>query len=124
MLKRFLFVLFTLFIAVGGMLVAAKEPLGPNAISYDDPANLLLSIGMVVFLFIPPLVLAFFKNAVVRIISVVYQSFIAFAFLSTIPVGFTVPNGLLIVFFAITGTVVSITSIVITMNAGLDKKAR
>lgn len=122
MLKRFSLVFFILIIAVAGMLVAAKEPIGPNSISYADPANLFVSIGMAVFLFIPPLGMAFFENTIVKIISTIYQSFIALTFLVLIPVGFFVPNSLLIVILSTAGTVISIGSIVVTLNAGSKKE--
>lgn len=124
MLKRFLLVFFTLIIALAGMLVVAKEPVGPNSMSYDDPANLLASIGMAVILFIPPMIMVFFTNTAVKIISIVYQSFIAFSFLALIPVGFFVPNRFLLISLATAGTIVSIISIVVTLKAGLNKEAR
>ncbi|MFD2209600.1 hypothetical protein ACFSMW_07745 [Virgibacillus halophilus] len=49
--KRLLMVFLTLIIAVGTVLATAKHPTGPNTVSYDEPAGLWVSIGMVVVLF-------------------------------------------------------------------------
>ncbi|MCY7762801.1 hypothetical protein MOC76_15415 [Bacillus spizizenii] len=114
MVKRFFLVLLTLIMSIVVMLVAAKNSPGDNVISFDEPRILMISIGIVVFLFIPPLVMSFFGNRVVRIISGVYQCFIVLTFLGLIPIGFLIPNGILTIIASILGTVVSITSVVVT----------
>ncbi|PJH92627.1 hypothetical protein C7H81_14370 [Bacillus subtilis] len=120
MLKRFFLVLLTLIMSIVVMLVAAKNSPGDNVISFDEPRILMISIGIVVFLFIPPLVMSFFGNWVVRIISGVYQCFIVLTFLGLIPIGFLIPNGILTIIASILGTVVSITSVVVTFL--IDRK--
>lgn len=59
MLKRFLFIFSTLLMAIAVLFIAAKDSPGKNTISLDDPLPFMLSVGMVVFLFIPPLVMSF-----------------------------------------------------------------
>ncbi|CAN2255267.1 putative integral membrane protein [Bacillus subtilis] len=124
MLKRFCLVLLTLIMSIVVMLVAAKNSPGEHVISFDEPRVLLISIGIVVFLFIPPLVMSFFGNLIVRIISGVYQCFIVFAFMGVIPIGFLIPNGFLTILFSIAGTLVSITSVVVTLLIGKNKEVK
>lgn len=104
------------------VLAAAKESPGDYVISFDEPIILMISIGIVVFLFIPPLVMSFFGNLVVRIISGVYQCFIVFTFLGLIPIGFLIPNGFLTILVSIAGTLVSIASVAVTLCIGKNKK--
>lgn len=59
MIKRFSLVLLTLMMSIVVMLVAAQNSPGDNVISFDQPRILIISIGIVVFLFIPPLVMSF-----------------------------------------------------------------
>ncbi|TYS09688.1 hypothetical protein FZC70_11420 [Bacillus subtilis] len=122
MLKRFCLVLLTLMMSIVVMLVAAKNSPGEHVISFDEPRVLLISIGIVVFLFIPPLVMSFFGNLIVRIISGVYQCFIVFAFMGVIPIGFLIPNGFLTILFSIVGTLVSIASVIVTLLIGRNKE--
>ncbi|MHA6487654.1 hypothetical protein [Bacillus cabrialesii] len=122
MLKRFCLVLLTLMMSIVVMLVAAKNSPGDHVISFDEPIILMISIGIVVFLFIPPLVMSFFGNLIVRIISGVYQCFIVFAFMGGIPIGFLIPNGFLTILFSIVGTLVSIASVVVTLLIGRNKE--
>ncbi len=124
MLKRFLLVLLTLIMSIVVILVAAKDSPGDNVISFDEPMILMISIGIVVFLFIPPLAMSFFGNMAVRIISGVYQCFIVFTFLGMIPIGFLIPNGFLTILVSIAGTLVSITSVVVTLLIGRNKEGK
>ncbi|MEH6872758.1 hypothetical protein V7006_19965, partial [Bacillus safensis] len=91
MIKRFSLVLLTLMMSIVVMLVAAQNSPGDNVISFDQPRILIISIGIVVFLFIPPLVMSFFSNLIVRTISGVYQCFIVLSFLVLIQIGFFIP---------------------------------
>lgn len=116
MLKRFFIVLLTLIIAIVTVLLAAKHPTGPNTVSYDEPVGLWLSIGMIIVLFLPPLILSLFSNRVVRIISVVYQAFIVISFLVIIPISFLFPNHMWVSVIAFLGSLVSIVSIVVTLK--------
>ncbi|ASB92075.1 MULTISPECIES: hypothetical protein [Bacillus] len=114
MVKRFFLVLLTLIMSIVVMLVAAKNSPGDNVISFEQPRILMISIGIVVFLFIPPLVMSFFGNWVVRIVSGVYQCFIVLTFLGLIPIGFLIPDGFLTIVVSIAGTLISIVSVVVT----------
>lgn len=106
------------------VLVAAKNSPGDNVISFDEPIILMISIGIVVFLFIPPLVMSFFGNWVVRIISGVYQCFIVLTFMGLIPIGFLIHNGFLTILLSIAGTLVSIISVVVTLLIGRNKEVK
>lgn len=120
MLKRFCLVFLTLMMSIAVVLAAAKDSPGDNVISFDQPIILMISIGIIVFLFIPPLAMSFFGNWVVRIISGVYQCFIVLTFLGLIPIGFLIPNGFLTILVSIAGTLVSIASVVVTLF--IDRK--
>ncbi|MCY7749771.1 hypothetical protein [Bacillus inaquosorum] len=124
MLKRFSLVCLTLIMSIIVVLVAAKNSPGDNVISFDEPIILMISIGIVVFLFIPPLVMSFFGNWVVRIISGVYQCFIVLTFMGLIPIGFLIPNGFLTILLSIAGTLVSITSVAVTLLIGKNKEVK
>lgn len=121
MLRRFSLVFVTLMMSIVAVIVAAKGSPGDHVISFDQPVILLISIGIVVFLFIPPLAMSFFGNLVVRIISGVYQCFIVFTFLGLIPIGFFIPNGFLTIMVSIAGTLVSIASVAVTLCIGKNK---
>ncbi|MDR4435159.1 hypothetical protein [Bacillus tequilensis] len=124
MLKRFCLVFLTLMMSIAVVLVAAKDSPGDNVISFEQPILLVISIGIVVFLFIPPLAMSFFGHRVVRIISGVYQCFIVLTFLGLIPIGFLIPNGALTILVSIAGTLVSIASVVVTLLIGRNKKVQ
>lgn len=124
MLKRFFLVLLTLMMSIVVILVAAKDSPGDNVISFDEPMILMISIGIVVFLFIPPLAMSFFGNMAVRIISGVYQCFIVFTFLGMIPIGFLIPNGFLTILVSVLGTLVSIISVVVTLLIDRNKEVK
>ncbi|MCY8488143.1 hypothetical protein [Bacillus atrophaeus] len=124
MLKRFSLVLLTLIMSIVVILVAAKDSPGDNVISFDEPRILMISIGIVVFLFIPPLAMSFFGNMVVRIISGVYQCFIVLTFLGMIPIGFLIPNGFFTILVSVLGTLVSIISVVVTLLIDRNKEAK
>ncbi|RKQ21759.1 hypothetical protein D3797_018475 [Bacillus subtilis] len=124
MLKRFSLVFLTLIMSIIVVLVAAKNSPGDNVISFDEPIILMISIGIVVFLFFPPLVMSFFGNWVVRIISGVYQCFIVLTFMGLIPIGFLIPNGFLTILLSIAGTLVSITSVAVTLLIGKNKEVK
>ncbi|MEC0768512.1 hypothetical protein [Bacillus atrophaeus] len=124
MLKRFSLVLLTLIMSIVVILVAAKDSPGDNVISFDEPRILMISIGIVVFLFIPPLAMSFFGNMVVRIISGVYQCFIVLTFLGMIPIGFLIPNGFFTILVSVLGTLVSIISVVVTLLIDRNKEVK
>ncbi|MES9679847.1 hypothetical protein ABWK21_12425, partial [Bacillus safensis] len=75
----------------------------------------------VVFLFIPPLVMSFFSNLIVRTISGVYQCFIVLSFLVLIPIGFFIPDGFLTIVVSIAGTLVSVASLIVTLIIDRNK---
>ena|SRR5699024_1706868 len=122
MAKRFLMLVFTLALAVTAILIAAIHPTGPNTVSYDEPVSLWLSIGMVVVLFLPLLLLSYFNHLAVKIISALCQSFIVLSFLTLIPIGGIAPNGFWLSMIGMIGTIVSILSIVVTIMVGLKSK--
>ncbi|BDG78817.1 putative membrane protein YdeH [Bacillus subtilis] len=124
MLKRFFLVLLTLMMSIVVILVAAKDSPGDNVISFGEPKILMISIGIVVFLFIPPLAMSFFGNMAVRIISGVYQCFIVLTFLGMIPIGFLIPNGFLTILVSVLGTLVSIISVVVTLFIDRNKEVK
>lgn len=121
MVKRFSMVFLTMILAVVIVLLADKNPTGPNTVSFDEPAILWLSIGILVVLFLPPLVLSFFNHLVVKIISAIYQAFIVLSFIALIPIGF-IGSGFWVTVIAIVGTIVSICSIIVTILVGLKKR--
>ncbi|WP_066188263.1 MULTISPECIES: hypothetical protein [Gracilibacillus] len=121
MIKRVTMVVLTLLVAIGLILAGAKNPIGTNANSFDEPWGLWLAIGVVVFFFLPPVILAFFNHIVVKIASAVYQGFIAMSFIVLIPVGFFVEDGTMISAAGVLGAVISISSIVVTIVAGTTK---
>ncbi|MCY9001339.1 hypothetical protein MOE43_15520 [Bacillus spizizenii] len=124
MLKRFSLVFLTLIMSIVVLLVAGKDSPGDHAISLDEPIILMISIGIVIFLFIPPLAMSFFGNLVVRIISGVYQCFIVLTFMGLIPIGFLIPNGFLTILVSVAGTLVSIASVVGTLLIGRHKEVK
>ncbi|GIO24064.1 hypothetical protein [Oceanobacillus sp. J11TS1] len=121
MSKKILLIALTLLAAIASILLAARYPTGPNAVSYDDPAGLLLSIGMVVVLFLPPFLLSFFHHFVIRTISAIYQALIAITFIGLILASFFASAGISIMITAIIGTVLMITSIFVTLFAEGNK---
>ncbi|MGG0777396.1 hypothetical protein ABE060_19550 [Bacillus rugosus] len=124
MLKRLSLVFLTLIMSIVVVLMVAKDSPGDNVISFNEPIILMISIGIVVFLFIPPLAMSFFGNWVVRIISGVYQCFIVLTFMGLIPIGFLIPNGFLTILVSIGGTIVSIASVVVTLLIGKNKEVK
>lgn len=118
--KRLSMVFLTMVIAIISLLLAAKNPTGPNTVSFDKPLGLLLSVGMLVVLFLPPLFLAFFNQLAVKIISAIYQGFIVLSFLVMIPIGFFIPS-VSVMLVAVLGTIISICSIIVTILAGRIK---
>lgn len=124
MLKRFFLILLTLIMSIVLVLVAAKNSPGDNVISFDEPRILMISMGIVAFLFIPPLIMSFFSNFVVRVISGVYQCFIVLSFLGLIPIGFFIPNGFLTIVVSIAGTLISIFSVIVTLYIDKNKEVK
>ncbi|MHC1990167.1 hypothetical protein ACYF6V_02760 [Bacillus safensis] len=124
MIKRFFLILLTLIMSIVLMLVAAKNSPGDNVISFNEPRILMISMGIVIFLFIPPLIMSFFGNSVVRVISGVYQCFIVLSFLGLIPIGFLIPNGFLTIVVSIAGTLISIFSVIVTFSIDKNKEVK
>lgn len=59
MVKRVSMVLLTMVLAIIALFLAAKNPTGPNTVSFDEPFILWISLGILVVLFLPPLILSF-----------------------------------------------------------------
>ena len=114
-------VLLTMILAIIALLLAAKNPTGPNTVSFDHPESLWLSLGMLIVLFLPPLILSFFNNLAVKVVSAIYQSFIVLTFLGLILVGFIIPS-FWVTTIGVVGTIVSICSIIVTILAGLKTR--
>ncbi|MCF3944790.1 hypothetical protein [Oceanobacillus alkalisoli] len=121
MVKKLPMVLFTLILAIAAILIAARHPTGPNTVSYDEPFGLWLSIGMVIILFLPGLILALFKNRTANMILIVFQAFVAIVFLGMMPIGFIFQGSIGVSVIALLGTLVSIASIVIIARTGLRR---
>ncbi len=121
MIKRFSVVFLTMILAIIALLLATQYPTGPNTVSFDEPLGFWLSFGMLVLLFLPPLILSFFNNLAVKIISAVYQAFIVFSFLVLIPIGFIIPS-FSIIAIGTAGTIIGICSIIMTILVGLKKR--
>ena len=124
MFKRFFGVLLTLILAVVVVLLAARYPTGPNTVSYDEPVGLWISIGMLIVLFLPPLILSLFNNKVVSIIAAVYQSFVLIVFLGMIPTGFIFPEHIGVSFIAFLGALVSIASVIVILKTSSNKEVQ
>jgi len=116
MLKRLTFVCVTLCVAIVAVLVAARHSTG-NTISFEQPLSVYMAIGLIVFLFLPPLILSFFEHPVLKIVNVIYQSLIVFSFVGLIPVGFLIPNGSSTIIVAVLGTVASLSSVIVTVRS-------
>ncbi|MDM5318912.1 hypothetical protein RGT17_04050 [Bacillus altitudinis] len=120
MINRFSLVLLTLIMSIVVLLVAAKNSPGDHVISFDQPHILIISIGIIICLFIPPLVMSFFSHLIVRTISSVYQCFIVLSFLGLIPIGFLIPDFLTIV-VSVVGTLASVASLIVTLRMDRNK---
>ncbi|MFB3224938.1 hypothetical protein [Exiguobacterium sp. PHA03] len=116
MLKRLTFVCVTLCVAIVAVLVAARHSTG-NTISFKEPLSLYIAIGLIVVLFLPPFILSFFENPVLKSVNVIYQSLIVFSFVGLIPVGFLIPDGSSTLIVAVLGTVASLTSVIVTVRS-------
>src|SRR5690625_5263264 len=121
MFTRVSMVFLTMVLAIVALFLATKHPTGPNTVSFDEPVGLLISLGMLVALFLPPLIFSFFNNLAVKVISAIYQAFIVISFLIIVPVGFFVP-AFSIIIIGVLGAIVSICSIIVTILVGLKKK--
>ena len=117
MVKRLSMLLIVALLAILALLLAAKNPTGPNTVSFDDPLNLLMSLGILILLLLPPVFLSFFNNFVLNIISSIYQAFIVLTFLGLIIVGFVIPSSWIIAVGAL-GSIVGIGSIIVTLLEG------
>nr|WP_306584224.1 hypothetical protein [Exiguobacterium sp. SL14] len=76
-----------------------------------------MAIGLIVVLFLPPFILSFFEQPILKIINVVYQSLIVFSFVGLVPVGFLIPNGSSTIIVAILGTVASLASVIVATRS-------
>lgn len=118
--QRVFMVFVTMVLAIVALFLATQHPTGPNTVSFDEPIGLWISLGMLIALFLPPLILSFFNNIVVKIISAIYQAFIVITFLSLMPIGFLVPSFAIIAVGSL-GAIASICSIFVTVLVGRNK---
>jgi|SRR5690625_2800344 len=121
MFTRVSMVFLTMVLAIVALFLATQHPTGPNTVSFDEPVGLLISLGMLVALFVPPLILSFFNHIAVKIISAIYQAFIVISFLILIPIGLFIPAFSIIV-TGILGAIVSICSILVTVLVGQKER--
>ncbi|MBB4826273.1 hypothetical protein HNO89_003532 [Sporosarcina luteola] len=112
----------TFAFAIIAVLLRANYPTGPHTITFDQSILLIMSIGTVVMLFIKPIILAFFDHMTFRIVSAIYQAFLAIIFLGLMLVGFLFPSVWVIV-IGIGGAIVNIGSIIAKMVAGTKGSA-
>lgn len=124
MLKRCSLVLITMGFAIAALLIAAQHSIGENAISYDQPMGLVISIGIVVFLFLPPLILSLFDNPIGTYINAAYQFFIVLSFIGMIPIGFMISNGFLMTVVSILGTITSAFTLFILLRNGTMQRSQ
>lgn len=122
-MKRFGLVFISLLIAIGAVLLAAKHPTGPNTVSYDDPNGLWLSIGLLVIVFLPPLILSFFSNRAVRMINGIYLTLIVITFLAMVPIGFFVPELIAVGIIGLLGAITTGAGLVMTIKTDLQKSS-
>ncbi|MBU7595186.1 hypothetical protein [Metabacillus halosaccharovorans] len=113
MVKRLSMLIITI-LAIVALFFAAKNPTGPNTVSFDEPLNLLVSLGTLIVLLLPPVILSFFNHLVLNIIFAIYQAFIVLTFLGLIIVGFVIPSSWIIAIGAL-GAIIGISSIVVTI---------
>lgn len=111
----------TLVFSIIAVLFGAKYPPTPGMISLEKPIVLVFTLAMVVALFLPPLILAFFQHRAVRIFSAIYQGIIILAFLVLIPVGIYIPN-IWVILIGIVGTIITIGSIMATIMVGIKNE--
>lgn len=117
MAKRLTLVIITMLFAVAALLIAAGHPTGPDDVSYDDPAGLWLSLGMLVALFVVPIVLSLFEHRAVKVISAVYQAIMILTyFVGLIPVGLIAPGSIWVGIIGLIGAIVSISSMIVTIK--------
>lgn len=74
--------------------------------------TLFMSLGIVVVLFIPPLIMSFFLNPIISYLNIAYQGVIAISFLGMLPIGFMIPNGMFTAIIALLGVGISSMSII------------
>ncbi|WP_404427134.1 hypothetical protein LG296_14965 [Ureibacillus chungkukjangi] len=118
MVKRLSLLLIISLLAIVAFLFAAKNPTGPNTVSFDEPLNLVMSLVILIVLLLPPVILSFYNHLVLNIISAIYQALIVLTFLGLIIVGFVIPSSLIITIGAL-GSIVGIGSIIMTLVDGV-----
>jgi|SRR5690625_1254012 len=121
MFTRVSMVFLTMVLAIIALFLATQHPTGPNTVSFDDPVSLLISLGMLVALFLPPLILSFFNHIAVKILSAIYQAFIVISFLILIPIGFLIPAFSIIIIGTL-GAIISVCSILVTVLVGWKER--
>lgn len=122
MAKRLTPVILTLLFAAAALLIAARDPVGPDDVSYEDPAGLWISLGRAAALFVVPIILSFFNHQAVKVISAVYQAIMILTyFVGLIPVGLIAPGSIWVGVIGFFGAIVSIGSIIVTIKDAGNK---
>lgn len=106
--KRIGWVLLMMVLALATFLLQMGQW---NDLSPEQQMTLFISMGLIVVLFIPPLVMSLFKHKVVSYVNIAYQTLIVVSFLGTLPIGFMLPNGTFTIIVALLGTGASLLSI-------------
>ncbi|MBF7017969.1 hypothetical protein [Staphylococcus durrellii] len=104
-----------IFITLATITIAYNNPTGGNAINFERPTEIGISLGFSFCIFLPALILGVFKYKATRIISTVWQILFAVpALFLTLIVIFTTPIPLLVVVLILT-TMVIIASAITTL---------
>ncbi|MGO3048943.1 hypothetical protein CD110_08355 [Staphylococcus casei] len=95
------------------LLLTAHYSIGPHAISFNEPYELIINIAFTLLLFLPALILGVFKYTATGILSGIWQLCFAFIFImGGLVLTFISPIILLLFMLFLTGIVLVISSIV------------
>lgn len=118
-MKRLAVLFLLMIISVITLFVTAYFQRDVNTLSMNDPQVVQASIILIVLLFALPVILSFFDNRILRIISSIYQSIFLFGFILLIPTGLLSISAILVSIISLLGAVVSVWSILITLPKNL-----
>jgi hypothetical protein len=120
-MKRLAVLFLLMIISVITLFVTAYFQRDVNTLSMNDPQVVQASIILIVLLFALPVILSFFDNRILRIISSIYQSIFLFGFIILIPTGLLSFSAILVSIVSLLGAVVSAWSILITLPKNLRR---
>lgn len=113
-MKRFSLLGVLFILSFTTLLFLANFQKNTNTISINNPEVMKASIILLVILFLPPILLAFFKGRKSRMFSFYYQSLFLLGFLILIPTALLDFNGIPITILAVCGFLISLWSMTIT----------